>query len=116
MTRATIVFGNLRRRLRRTLLTVVRLATAIFLLVTLRTFLHTLTTFGDVGAETRLIVGNKLGIVFDLPMSYRARLAGTEGVDAVTYATWFGAVHPAEPKSFFANFAIDSENYLNEYR
>jgi putative ABC transport system permease protein len=115
MTRTTLVVANLRRRLRRTILTVLGLATAIFLFVTLRTFLRTLQTVGDVGSETRLIVSNKLGIVFDLPLAYRARLSSVDGVDAVSYATWFGAVHPAQPKSFFANFAIDSEAYLKEY-
>ena len=115
MTRATLVTANLKRRLRRTLLTVFGLATAIFLFVTLRTFLRTLQTVGDVGTETRLIVSNKLGIVFPLPLAYRARLASTEGVQAVSYASWFGAVYPAEPRSFFANFAIDPETYLAQY-
>ena len=115
MTQGTIVFANLRRRLRRTILTVLGLATAIFLFVTLRTFLRTLQTVGDVGSETRLVVSNKLGIIFDMPLAYRARLSTVDGVNSVSYATWFGAVYPAQPKSFFANFAIDSEEYLKQY-
>src|SRR5688572_851924 len=115
MTQGTIVLANLRRRLRRTILTVLGLATAIFLFVTLRTFLRTLQTVGDVGSETRLVVSNKLGIIFDMPLAYRARLSTVDGVNSVSYATWFGAVYPAQPKSFFANFAIDSEEYLKQY-
>lgn len=115
MTQATLIRANLTRRLRRTILTILGLATAIFLFVTLRTFLRTLQTVGDVGSETRLIVSNKLGIVFDMPLAYRARLSSVDGVSTVSYATWFGAVHPAEPRSFFANFAIDSEAYLAQY-
>jgi putative ABC transport system permease protein len=115
MTRGTLVMSNLRRRTRRTLLTVFGLATALFLFVTLRTFLNTLQTLGDVGTETRLIVSNKLGIIFPLPLAYRARLASADGVEGLSYASWFGAVYPAQPRSFFANFAIDAESYLAQY-
>jgi len=113
MTRATLVRANLRRRLRRTILTVLGLATALFLFVTLRTFLHTLQTVGDVGSESRLVVSNKLGIVFPLPMSYRARLASQEGVHTVGYASWFGGIYQ-DPRNFFANFGVD-EDYLALY-
>jgi putative ABC transport system permease protein len=114
MTRGTIVRANLRRRLRRTILTVLGLAVAIFLFVTLRTFLRTLQTVGDVGSESRLITSNKLGIVFPLPLAYRARLTSQEGVHTVSYATWFGAIYQ-DPRNFFANFAIDAESYLALY-
>ena len=84
MTRGTIIAANLRRRLRRTILTVLGLATALFLFVTLRTFLRTLQTVGDVGSESRLIVSNKLGIVFPLPLAYRARITSLDGIDGVS--------------------------------
>jgi putative ABC transport system permease protein len=114
MTRATLVRANLKRRLRRTILTVLGLGTAIFLFVTLRTFLHTLQTVGDVGSESRLIVSSKLGIIFPLPLAYRARLTSQEGVNTVSYATWFGGVYQ-DPSNFFANFAVDAETYLPLY-
>jgi len=114
MTRGTLVIANLRRRLRRTILTVFGLATALFLFVTLRTFLHTLQTVGDVGSESRLVVSNKLGIVFPLPLAYRARLSGTDGVAAVSYASWFGGIYQ-DPSNFFANYAVDAESYLPMY-
>jgi putative ABC transport system permease protein len=114
MTRTTLVVANLKRRLRRTVLTVLGLATAIFLFVALRTFLHTLQTVGDVGSESRLITSAKLGIVFPLPMAYRARITSQEGVHTVSYATWFGGVYQ-DPGNFFANFAVDAESYLSLY-
>lgn len=113
MTRATLVRANLRSHLRRTILTVLGLAVALFLFVTLRTFLQTLRTLGDVGSESRLVVSNKLGIVFPLPLAYRARLLSQDGVDAISYASWFGALYPDHP--FFANFAVDAESYLEMY-
>lgn len=114
MTRATLVARNLRRRTRRTLLTVFGLAVALFLFVTLRTFLRTLQTVGDVGSESRLIAMNKLGMVFPLPLAYRAKLAAVDGVGIVSWASWFGGVYQ-DPKNFFANFAIDPETYLALY-
>lgn len=114
MTRSTLVVANLRRRFRRTILTVLGLATALFLFVTLRTFLRTLQTVGDVGSESRLVVSNKLGIVFPLPLAYRARLSAADGIDAVSYASWFGAIYQ-DPSNFFANYAVDAESYLPMY-
>ena len=114
MTRATLVGVNLRRRLRRTILTILGLAVALFLFTTLRTLLRTLQTVGDVGSESRLVVTNKLGIVFPLPRAYLSRLSTTDGVQRVSYATWFGGVYQ-DPKNFFANFAVDPETYLALY-
>lgn len=114
MTRGTLIAANLRRRLRRTILTALGLGVALFLFVTLRTFLRTLQTLGDVGSETRLVVSSKLGIIFSLPLAYRSRLETAEGVDRVSYASWFGAVYQ-DPSNFFANFAIEPESYLALY-
>lgn len=113
MTRATLVRANLRRRLRRTILTTLGLGIALFLFVTLRTFLRTLQTVGDVGSESRLVVSNKLGIVFPLPLAYRARFTSLDGVHNVSYASWFGAMY--QTNSFFANFGIDADSYFALY-
>jgi putative ABC transport system permease protein len=114
MTRATLVGANLRRRLRRTILTVLGLGVALFLFVTLQTVLRTLQTLGDVGSESRLVVSSKLGIVFPLPMAYEARIAGLEGVHTVSHASWFGGVYQ-DPQSFFASFAVEPESYFELY-
>jgi putative ABC transport system permease protein len=114
MTRTTLIVANLRRRLRRTILTVLGLGVALFLFLSLRTFLQTLQTVGDVGSESRLVISNKLGIVFPLPLAYRARVAGVEGVHTVSYASWFGGTY-GDGRSFFANFAVDPETYFALY-
>lgn len=114
MTRATLIGTNLRRRLRRTILTVLGLGVALFLFTTLRTVLHLMQTAGNVADESRLIVTNKLGIVFPLPVSYRARLESMEGVHAVFPMSWFGGVYQ-DPRNFFANFAVDAEKFLSLY-
>ncbi len=85
MTRAGIVFANLRRRKRRSVLTMLGIAIALFLFVMLRSVLTTLADAGRVGSEQRLVVRNKLGIVFPLPDAYRARLQSMPGVSAVSW-------------------------------
>lgn len=114
MTRTSLVVANLRRRLRRTILTVLGVAIAIFLFVTLRSVLTTLADSGEMGSESRLIVRNKTGIVFTLPIAYRTRLLSLEGVNGVSWSNWFGGQY-IEPRNFFAQFAIDAETYLPLY-
>jgi putative ABC transport system permease protein len=114
VTRATLVGANLKRRLRRTILTVLGLGVALFLFVTLQTVLRTLQTLGDVGSESRLVVSSKLGIVFALPMAYATRIQSVDGVDRLSYASWFGGIYQ-DAQSFFASFAIEPESYLGLY-
>ena len=114
MTRTGIVVANLRRRKRRTLLTIMGVAIAMFLFITLRSVLTTLSDSGEVGSENRLIVSNKTGFTFTLPMAYATRLAATAGVSGVSWSQWFGGVY-IEPRNFFAQFAIDPATYLALY-
>jgi putative ABC transport system permease protein len=114
MTRAGIVLANLRRRKRRTILTVLGVAIAIFLFVTLRSVLTTLSDSGEVTSERRMMVSNKLGIVFTLPMSYRTRLETTPGVDGVSWSQWFGGVY-IDQRNFFPQLGVDAESYLRLY-
>lgn len=110
-----LVWANLTRHTRRTVLTMVSVALALFLFASLRSVVTTLKAGADVGSESRMIVQSAKAIVFFLPMSYKQRLAAVPGVAAVTWADWFGGVYQ-EPKNFFANFATDAESYLEMYK
>jgi putative ABC transport system permease protein len=59
-------------------------------------------------------VQNATAIVFPLPMSYKARLEAVPGVQAVSWANWFGGQY-GDGKIFFASFAVDAESYLKMY-
>ncbi len=111
MTTFTLVRANLRRRLRRTVLTVAGIAVALFLLVTLRCIVAIFAAAGHVGPETRLVIRNRTGIVFPLPRSYAARLAAVPGVTDVSWSNWFGGVY-IEQRNFFPQVAVDAESYL----
>ena len=110
-----LVWANLTRHKRRTVLTTLSVALALFLFASLRSVVTTLRASADVGSETRMVVQSAKGIVFFLPQSYRERLQAVPGVRAVTWADWFGGVYQ-DPKNFFAQFAVDPESYLDVYR
>jgi len=109
-----LVWANLTRHKRRTALTTLSVALALFLFASLRSVVTTLRATGEVGSETRMIVQSAKAIVFFLPMSYRERLLAVPGVQAASWANWFGGVYQ-DPKNFFAQFAVDPESYLDVY-
>jgi putative ABC transport system permease protein len=110
-----LIWANLTRHKRRTVLTTLSVALALFLFASLRSVVTTLRATGEVGSESRMVVQSAKAIVFFLPMSYRERLLAVPGVRAVTWANWFGGVYQ-DPKNFFAQFAVDPETYLDMYR
>ena len=110
-----LVWANLTRHVRRTVLTTASVALALFLFASLRSVVTTLKAGANVGSESRMIVQSAKALVFFLPMSYRERLASVPGVAAVTWADWFGGIYQ-EPKNFFASFAADAESYIDMYK
>jgi len=110
-----LVWANLMRHKRRTVLTTASVALALFLFASLRSVVTTLKAGAEVGSESRMIVQSAKAIVFFLPRSYRERLLAVPGVAAVTWADWFGGVYQ-DPRNFFASFAADAESYLEVYK
>ena len=109
-----LVLANLGRHKRRTVLTTLSVALALFLFASLRSFETTLSALTDAGSETRMVVRNATGIVFPLPKSYINRLAAVPGVKSVSWAAWFGAWYRSE-REFFANFAVDAPSMIAMY-
>ena len=109
-----LVFANLGRHKRRTALTIASVALALFLFASLRTVVTTIAATAQFGGARRLVTTNATGIVFPLPLAYANRLAAVPGVEAVSWANWFGGRY-GDGKRFFANFAVDAESYLAMY-
>jgi putative ABC transport system permease protein len=109
-----IVLANLRRHKIRTLLTVASVSLALFLFASLRSVITTMHANAQFGSAHRLVTTNATGIVFPLPMAYAAKIRALPGVDAVSWANWFGGRY-GDGKSFFAQFAVDAESYLAMY-
>jgi putative ABC transport system permease protein len=65
-------------------------------------------------APNRLITRNAISLTFPMPLHYRDKIRGVDGVRAVGAANWFGGVYQ-DPKNFFPQFAIDAVPYLQMY-
>jgi putative ABC transport system permease protein len=111
----SLVLVNLFRNKRRTLLTSLSVAVALFLFCTLGGVLDTLEDSIKVGSETRLVTRHAISLVFDIPFAYRDRIAAVPGVRRVAIQNWFGGQDPKDPGNFYAQFAVD-ESFFAIYR
>ncbi len=109
-----LVRANTLRNKRRTILTFLSVAVAMFLFVTLRTVITSMEAAVDFADVNRLVVRHKSGIIFDLPIAYKERLAAIDGVTGVSWANWFGGIYIDE-RNFFARFAVDADSYFALY-
>ena len=109
-----LVLANLGRHKRRTVLTIASVALALFLFASLQTVVTTLAAAAQFGSARRLVSTNATGITFTLPIAYANRLKAVPGVEAVSWANWFGGRY-GDGKRFFAQFAVDPKSYLEMY-
>lgn len=108
------IVKHLRRNWIRTGSTVAAMAVCIFLFCTLETLVMAISWNLKSASASRLITRHSVSLVFNLPRAYKERLAHVPGVKGVVGYSWFGGVmgSPPDPKKFFANFAIEGEDYL----
>jgi putative ABC transport system permease protein len=109
-----LLFRNAFRHKLRTALTVCGMAVAILAFSLLRTVIAAWYAGVAASSASRLITRNAISLVFSLPLSYKDRIRGVEGVKTVSYGNWFGAYY-VEQKNFFANFAVEPRTYLELY-
>jgi hypothetical protein len=123
------VLKHLRRNWIRTLSTVLAMAVCIFLFCTLQTILASINGMLESSSATRLISRNAVSLVFNLPLSYAARIAAMPGVKRMATTSWFGGSLPAKKEGkadegsetttdwsqFFPNMAVDADNYFAMY-
>jgi putative ABC transport system permease protein len=109
-----LVFKNARRSKRRTALTVLSVAIAVFLFSALRAVLDGFNAGAEGSSSTRLITLRSTSLMFQMPTSHADVIRNTPGVRDVTWANWFGGIYK-DPRNFFAQFAIDPESYLRLY-
>jgi len=110
-----LVWTNLGRNKLRTALTILSVFVALFLFCALRGLTDTLSDTIKVSSEQRLVVRNKLSLVFPLPPSQLEQLKAMPGVKSVTWSNWFGGLDPVNPHDFYAQFGVDAKTYLPIY-
>jgi putative ABC transport system permease protein len=108
-----VIWRNVLRNKRRTMLTVSSAAVSLFLLTTLAMVYRALgTPYQGADTSPRMMVRRLSGIMYAMPSSYGARIKTVPGVVAVSRMNWFGG-YWKDPKNQFANFAIDADTVFD---
>jgi putative ABC transport system permease protein len=110
----SLVLKSAKRSKRRTLLTVMSVAIAVFLFASLRAVLDGFNAGAEAASSTRLVTIRSTSLMFQMPISHLESIKNTPGVRDVTWASWFGGIYK-DPKNFFAQIAIDPEGYMRLY-
>src|SRR3954451_25226129 len=103
-----------RRSKRRTALTMISVALAVFLFSALRAVLDGFDAVSAASSGPRLVTIRSTSMIFSMPSSYAETIKSTPNVQDVTWANWFGGIYK-DPKNFFGQFAVDPESYLRMY-
>ena len=107
-----LIWGNLRRKKTRTILTLLSIVVAFVLFGFLSAIKQALTGGVVMEGANRLIVRNKVSIIQMLPESYKMRMERIPGVAAATHQTWFGGIYQ-DPKNFFMQNPVVPEEFMD---
>ncbi len=110
----SLVLKSAKRSKRRTLLTVMSVAIAVFLFAALRAVLDGFDAVSAASSATRIVTIRSTSMIFSMPTTHGEAIKSTPGVRDVTWANWFGGIYK-DPKNFFGQFAIEPESYLRIY-
>jgi putative ABC transport system permease protein len=107
-----LIWGNLRRKKTRTILTLLSIVVAFVLFGFLSAIKQALTGGVVMEGANRLIVRHKVSIIQMLPESYKMRMERIPGVAAATHQTWFGGIYQ-DPKNFFMQNPVVPEEFMD---
>lgn len=111
-----LVFKNIFRHKLRSFLTLTGLVVAILAFGLMQTVVNAWYAGSDMASAQRLVSRNATSLVFPLPIYYRDRIRAVEGVTAVSTSNWFGGIYKdMTPANFFAQFAVDHDNFFDLY-
>ena len=109
-----LVWKNIWRRKFRTTFTLLSIFIAFVLFGILMTIRQSFTFGVEIAGADRLVLIHKVSLIMPLPVSYKARLQQTKGVELATHQTWFGGIYQ-DPANFFANMAVEPDVFLKVY-
>jgi len=109
-----LVLKNAFRHKLRTTLTMVGIVVAITAFGLLRTIVEAWYAGAEGSSSARLVTRNAISLTFALPLNYAQKLRQVPGVDAVTWANWFGGIYIKEG-NFFPQFAVDGATFFDLY-
>ncbi len=110
-----LLFRNLTGHPARSLLTVLSVAVAVFLICMLHAVTVGLRNTVSAAASNRLLVQSAVSLFVDLPLSYQQKMAGIPGIEAICKWQWFGGRYEQDKGGFFAQFGVDVDTFLPSY-
>ena len=109
-----LVLKSARRSRRRTALTMLSVAIAVFLFASLQAVLDGFDAVARASSSQRVITIRSTSMIFNMPLSHTEAVRNSPGVQDLTYANWFGGIYK-DPKNFFGNMAVEAESFLRMY-
>src|SRR5947208_3203231 len=110
----SLILKSARRSKRRTVLTILSVALAVFLFAALRAVLDGFNAATAGSSSTRIVTIRSTSLIFSMPTSHANGIRNTAGVQDLTWSNWFGGIYK-DPQNFFAQFAVEPESYLRMY-
>jgi putative ABC transport system permease protein len=111
---ASLIFRNVFRNRRRSVLTLASMAVSLALL-SLLIALYQGFFYGEDASPSqalRIVCRHRVSLTQSLPASHEQRIRQVPGVVTTSAWSWFGGVYK-EPKDFFARFAVDPDTIFN---
>jgi putative ABC transport system permease protein len=106
-----LIWGNLKRKKLRTILTLLSILVAFVLFGFLAAIKQALVGGVALAGADRLIVRHKVSLIQLLPEAHKARMLRVPGVAAVAHQTWFGGIYQ-DPKNFFMQCPVEPEEFM----
>ena len=116
MTLAGIAAKNLLRNKFRTAMTLAGIGFALIGFLLVRTVVTSWNSAVDHAAKDRIGTRHKVTFIMPLPKKYVDDIRATPGVQAATWANWFGGKNPKNEQEFFATIAVDIPSFLEVYK
>jgi putative ABC transport system permease protein len=110
-----LLFRNLTGHWLRSLLTILSVAVAVFLICVLHAVVTGLSRTVETASSNRLLVQSAVSLYVDLPLAYQQKLAAVPGVEAICKWQWFGGRYEQDKGGFFAQFGIDPDTFAKSY-
>ncbi len=107
-----LIFKNLLRNRRRSLLTLISIAVSLFLVSILQAVLTELQDPAQApDSALRLITRHKVSLYSLLPLAHRQKILKVDGVEAAIGWMWFGGLYK-DYSNFFPNIAVDTDQFF----
>ena len=109
-----LIVANLSAHWVRSLLTLLSVTLAVFLICILQSVVTALSATVESASRTRLWVQSAVSLYVDLPLSYESKIRTVPGIESICKWQWFGGLYQ-DRSNFFAQFGVDAETFGPTY-